>query len=110
MITSESRNMKKYILWITGILLISSVRGQSDYLEYARNMRLVGKHFSHEKYVEAYTLFKESTVEIGYIKAEDLRTFSAICLNTGNCEEGLKAYKQAVKQGFDFKTDYLKFF
>lgn len=102
--------MKTILTFLFSIFFIALSFGQSNYIEYAVKMRVVRKMLSNEEYEAAYDKFKASAENFDYVKADDLRLFSAICLNVGKCDEGLQAYQQAVSRGFNFNDDYLEFF
>lgn len=94
------------------IILIENIYlfGQSNYFQYNHDMRNVKKVLFQEEYDLAYVKFKEATANVDYVFAEDLRLFSAICLNLNKCDEVLAAYKKAVRQGFNYSDDYLDHF
>lgn len=102
--------MKLILFIVTQIFFTHVLMGQSHFIEYANEMRNVRKLLMNEEYESAYTKYKRVAEKCNYVLTDDIRMFSAICLNVGKCEEGMQAFQKAVSQGHNFKDDYLDFF
>lgn len=102
--------MRAIIIIFSFLSFVQKSLGQLNYVNYYNESRSIRNMLQNEDYEGAYKRFKLSLENYDYIFAEDLRMFSAICINLEKCDEGLEFYHKAVKQGFNYKDDYLEFY